>query len=81
VRVQAEVDGFIGYRNSTWKLVAYCVGVVLTGGALGLLTLWWPGMWPALTKKRASMSDATSFLVQVSHIPAAYARVCTRACV
>lgn len=47
---QAEVDGFIGYRNCTWKLVAYWVGVVLTGGALGLFTLWWPGMWPALTK-------------------------------
>ena len=59
------MDGFIGYRNCTWKLVAYWVGVVLTGGALGLFTLWWPGMWPALTKKRASMADATSFLVQV----------------
>jgi hypothetical protein len=59
------VDGFIGYRNCSWKLVAYWVGVVLTGGALGLFTLWWPGMWPALTKKRASMADTTSFLVQV----------------
>lgn len=84
---QAEVDGFIGYRNCTWKLVAYWVGVVLTGGALGLFTLWWPGMWPALTKKRASMADATSFLVQVRppriaiHIRAwAHLRACAIVC-
>jgi hypothetical protein len=84
------VDGFIGYRNCTWKLVAYWVAVVLTGGALGLFTLWWPGMWPALTKKRASMADATSFLVQVrpppmgnSHVRSCVGsptRVCRRVC-
>ena len=55
-----------GYKLCPVKYLATIIGILLTGGLLGLPLYWWKKLWLQFTRVQCSLEEATSVLVVVS---------------
>jgi len=52
-----------GYKLCPVKYLATIIGILLTGGLLGLPLYWWKKLWLQFTRVQCSLEEATSVLV------------------
>jgi hypothetical protein len=60
-----DLESIEGYAPSKVKLLLFWIAFVLTGGFLGFVPLWFPYLWPKLTKRRTSLDQATCLIIKV----------------